>query len=211
MIIRFAELRDAQQILDIYKPYVENTTISFEAIAPTKEEMETRIRNVLQQNPWLVLEDRDEILGYAYASKHRERAAYRWSIDVSVYVKEVCHRRGAGKALYTALFIILKYQGYYNAYAGICLPNEKSVGLHEYFGFRKIAQYNKVGYKLGRWHDVGWWEMFLQQHAIEPKEPLAISDIEQTILDGAFERGIQEINKYYAGTVEKSWINYRLE
>ena len=195
MNIRLATVNDTEQILNIYTPYVKNTTISFESVVPTKEEMETRIRTLLQNNAWIVMEEDNEILGYAYSSKHRERSAYRWSVDVSIYIKESSHRRGIGKALYTALIEILKYQGYCNAYAGICIPNEKSVGIHEYFGFRKIAHFNKVGYKFGGWHDVGWWELFLQQHDSEPEEPLSISSIEISQLLEAFESGMKIINK----------------
>jgi len=190
MIVRLATVNDAQEVLDIYTPYVKNTVISFEAAVPSREEMETRIGRLIENNPWVVLEKDHEILGYAYASKHREREAYRWSVDASVYVKEGCHGKGIGKALYTSLFMILQYQGYYNAYAGICLPNEKSVGIHEHFGFRKIAHYSKVGYKLGDWHDVGWWELFLQDHNSDPQEPIPIGCVEQTKLREAFENGI---------------------
>lgn len=178
-MIRLANKHDAAQILDIYRPYIENTSISFETIVPSTEEMETRIERVLANDPWLIFEESNIILGYAYASKHRERAAYRWAVDVSAYVMQDCRGKGIGKMLYTALFSVLRLQGYCNVYAGICLPNEASVGIHEYFGFMKVAQYNKVGYKFGQWHDVGWWEFFLDQHNSWPDEPLALSNIEE--------------------------------
>jgi phosphinothricin acetyltransferase len=193
MIIRLALVNDTEQILSIYSPYVKKTVISFEYTVPSKEEMETRIRNISQRYPWIVLEENNEILGYAYASKHRERSAYRWSVDISIYVKEGYLGRGIGKALYTSLFEILKCQRYRNAYAGICLPNEKSVGIHEHFGFKKIAQYNKVGYKFGKWYDTGWWELFLQDHDSAPGEPVPISDVEQSKLTKAFECGIKAL------------------
>jgi phosphinothricin acetyltransferase len=194
-MIRLAEIKDAEQILGIYAPYVENTIISFEEAAPTKEEMEKRISHVMENHVWIVLEEDNKILGYAYSSDYNERTAYRWSADVSIYVDGSSHRRGIGKALYTSLFEILRYQGYCNAYAGICLPNEKSVGIHEYFGFRKIAQYNKVGYKHGDWHDVGWWELSLKKHDNEPGEPLPIRRIEPPKLYNAFTHGMQIISK----------------
>ncbi len=194
-MIRMAAINDAEQILGIYAPYVENTTISFEDEVPTIGEMERRIRHVLENNAWIIMEKGTELLGYAYASKHRERSAYRWSVDVSIYVKGDSHRRGIGKALYTSLLEVLKSQGFCNVYAGICLPNEKSVGIHEHFGFRKVAQYNKVGYKLGNWHDVGWWELFLNKHGNEPEELLSIKAIEPASLCEAFSHGIQMINK----------------
>lgn len=176
-MIRLATIYDAEQILEIYAPYVETTNISFETIVLSKEEMETRIKRILENNPWIVFEEDKYILGYAYASKHRERAAYKWAVDTSIYIRQDHRGKGIGKALYTALISILKLQGYCNVYAGICLPNEASVGLHEYFGFKKIAHFNKVGYKFGQWHDVGWWELFLKQHKLKPSEPLSINDI----------------------------------
>ena len=177
-MIRLANKRDAAQILDIYRPYIENTSISFETVVPFVEEMEARIERVLANNPWLIFEESNIILGYAYASKHRERAAYKWAVDVSAYVRQDWRGKGIGKMLYTALLSVLRLQGYCNAYAGICLPNESSVGIHEYFGFKKIAHYNKIGYKFRQWHDVGWWELFLEQHNSEPSEPLPLGNIE---------------------------------
>jgi len=177
LMIRLATIQDAEQICEIYSPYIQTTSISFETIVPSKEEMERRIENVSVNNPWIVFEEGKYILGYAYASKHRERAAYKWSVDSSVYLRQDYRGKGIGKVLYTALLSILKLQGYYNIYAGICLPNEASVGIHEYFGFKKIAHYNNVGYKFGQWHDVGWWELPLKQHLPEPEEPLPLSSI----------------------------------
>ena len=171
-MIRFANIHDAVQILDIYSPYVDNTPISFETIVPSVKEIEKRIELVSVNYPWIVFEEGNNILGYAYASKHRERAAYRWAVDASIYVKQDCTGSGIGKALYTTLLRILKLHGFRNVYAGICLPNEASVGIHEYFGFKKIAHFSMVGYKFGQWYDVGWWELFLEQHTPEPDEPL---------------------------------------
>jgi L-amino acid N-acyltransferase YncA len=186
MMIRLATIHDTEEILEIYTPYVQNTNISFETIVPSREEMESRIKGVLINNPWIVLEAENSILGYAYASKHRERAAYRWAVDISIYMRQDCRGKGAGKALYTALISILRLQGYYNVYAGICLPNEASVGIHEYFGFKKIAQYSNVGYKFGQWHDVGWWELSLRQHNPEPNEPISLNSISKEELLKAF-------------------------
>ncbi|GBF32375.1 phosphinothricin N-acetyltransferase [Desulfocucumis palustris] len=179
MLIRLAAINDAEQILGIYSPYVENTAISFEISSPSLEEMEKRIQRLSTNYPWIVFEDGNQILGYAYASAHHERAAYRWAVDVSIYVKQNSRGGGIGKALYSSLLSILRLQGYYNAYAIITMPNDASVGIHEYFGFRKAAQFSNVGYKFGKWHDVGWWELFLEQHDANPEEPLAISNIDQ--------------------------------
>jgi L-amino acid N-acyltransferase YncA len=176
-MIRLATLNDMEQILEIYAPYVQTTNISFETIVPSKEEMKRRIDSTLKSNPWIVFEEGQSILGYAYASKHRERAAYKWAVDSSIYVRQDSRGRGIGKILYKELFSILRLQGYCNVYAGICLPNDSSVGIHESFGFKKIAHFNKVGYKFGQWHDVGWWELFLEQHKSEPSEPIPINQI----------------------------------
>jgi L-amino acid N-acyltransferase YncA len=116
-------------------------------------------------------EHHGEVLGYAYASAHRTRAAYQWSVDVSVYVQAQVQRSGVGCALYSSLFKLLTLQGFYNAYAGITLPNPGSVGLHESLGFRPVGMYRAVGYKLGAWHDVGWWQLTLQAPTLSP-EPL---------------------------------------
>jgi len=193
MLIRTAAKKDAQQILDIYAPYVLNTNISFETVVPSIDEMERRIEGVLAYNPWLAIEEEGCMLGYAYASKHRERAAYRWSSDVSIYVRQECRGKGAGRVLYRALIALLELQGYYNLYAGICLPNAASVGIHESFGFRKIAHYNKVGYKSGQWHDVGWWELPLREHADEPDEPLPFNLIREEELTALLHKALEAV------------------
>jgi phosphinothricin acetyltransferase len=173
--IRLASESDAEQIRAIYAPYVTHTAISFELELPAVEEMRRRIVDILPHWPWLVCEQGREILGYAYASRHRSRAAYQWSADVSVYVDERCHRLGIGCALYSSLFAILARQGFYNAYAGITLPNAASVALHESLGFQPVGVYHAVGYKLGAWHDVGWWQLVLQPHALPPDPPKELS------------------------------------
>jgi len=166
--IRLATESDAEQIQAIYAPYVIHTAISFELEPPTVEEMRRRIGDILPHWPWLVCEQRRKILGYVYAGRHRSRAAYQWSADVSVYIDEQFHRLGIGRALYSSLFAILALQGFYNAYAGITLPNAASISLHESLGFQPIGVYPAVGYKLGVWHDVGWWELTLRAHTIPP-------------------------------------------
>lgn len=161
LTIRHAIDSDAGQIAAIYAPYVRDTAISFEVVPPTGDAMGERIRMLTAVYPWLVCADQTEVQGYAYASRHHERAAYQWSIDVSVYVRADAHRRGIGRALYAALLRIVTIQGFYNAYAGITLPNPSSVGLHESMGFAPVGVYRAVGHKLGAWHDVGWWELAL--------------------------------------------------
>lgn len=175
LTIRRATEQDAEPIQAIYAPLVSNTAISFELVPPTVEEMRQRILKTLQKYPWLVCEHDREILGYAYASEHRIRAAYQWSVDVSVYVNAKMRRAGIGRALYTSLFEILKLQGFYNAYAGITLPNSASVGLHESLGFRPIGVYRAVGYKRKAWHDVGWWHLQLKEPSANPDIPIELN------------------------------------
>jgi len=171
--IRVAEEQDAQAIADIYAPAVSTRATSFELTPPDAIEMRRRISAVLTQYPWLVCESSDTVVGYVYATAHRERAAYRWSVDVAAYVKEDAQRRGIARALYTALFEILALQGYRNAYAGVTLPNPASVVMHESMGFERVGVYHRVGYKMNKWHDVAWFERPLAEHVLEPSEPIA--------------------------------------
>jgi phosphinothricin acetyltransferase len=175
--IRLATERDAEEIASIYAPNVTDTIISFESEPPTADEMRLRIEGTLERYPWLVCERRGQVLGYAYAGAHGSRAAYRWSVDVSVYVHEEAHRTGVGRALYTSLFAALDLQGFYNAYAGATLPNPASVGLHEAVGFRPVGVYRGVGYKLGAWHDVGWWHLPLRERVANPDPPAALPSL----------------------------------
>lgn len=170
-MIRFATTSDSLRVAEIYAPFCTDSVISFEETPPTVAEMERRIALTLEQWPWLVFETDGEIRGYAYAGRHRDRAAYRWSTDVSAYVDPRWHRRGVGRALYTALFERLVELGYYNAFAGITLPNAASVGLHESMGFAPVGVYRSVGFKFGRWHDTGWWQKQLQPQVPNPAEP----------------------------------------
>ena len=131
----------------------------------------TECCGVMRTKPWLVWEEDGRVLGYAYASGHRARAAYQWCVEVSVYVHPDARRGGIARRLYTELFERLREQGFYNAYAGITLPNPASVGFHEAMGFRPIGVYPKIGYKFGRWHDVGWWSLRLRDDDEEPAPP----------------------------------------
>jgi phosphinothricin acetyltransferase len=175
--IRFADESDAAAIAEIYRPVVESTAISFETIPPDLSEMARRIVETTREHPWLVCEIGGRVAGYAYATKHRVRSAYRWSVDTSVYVDASVRQSGVGRGLYGSLFGILSAQGYFNAYAGIALPNAASVGLHEAVGFRKIGVYQRVGYKFGEWRDVGWWQLDLRAHEASPADPLDIETV----------------------------------
>lgn len=168
---RLATINDARAIADIYRPYVLETAISFEMEAPTSEEIRERMLQVSGGFPWLVWEQDGAVLGYAYAGAWKSRCAYDWSVEATVYVKQGHHCKGIGKALYTDLLGRLKTQGALNVIAGIALPNEGSVALHESMGFRRVAHFRDVGFKLGKWWDVGYWQ--LQFDKPEHPSPLA--------------------------------------
>jgi len=170
--IRLAEAGDAEAIAAIYRPAVESSAISFETVPPDGDEIARRLADTLVSYPWLVCEIGGQVAGYAYASKHRVRAAYQWSVDTSVYVDPAFRRSGVGRGLYQSLFAILAAQGFFNAFAGIALPNPASVALHEAVGFEPLGVYRRVGFKLGAWHDVGWWQLRLLGPTAQPQEPL---------------------------------------
>jgi phosphinothricin acetyltransferase len=168
--LRQARSEDAAGIAAVYAPYVESTAISFELVAPSAAEMAERIARVSAYAPWLVVETEDGVSGYAYLSRHNERAAYQWSADCTVYIASERRRSGLGRALYTTLFGLGRLQGFCAVHAGVTLPNAASVGLHEAFGFVSIARYPKVGHKLGTWHDVGYWQLELHPRDQAPPE-----------------------------------------
>ena len=162
---------DGDWVSACYAPYVRGSVISFEAEPPSGAEMVRRIVDRQPQHPFLLLHDDGEPVAYAYAGPHRERAAYAWSVEVSVYVHADHPRRGYGTAIYERLFALLRRQGYRRAFAGVTLPNAASVGLHESLGFEKIGVYERVGFKDGAWHDVGWWGMDLAPLEAVPVPP----------------------------------------
>jgi len=172
-LLRVAKPADAPAIADIYGHYVRNTVISFELEPPDAATMRARMDDVLGGHPWLVAEQAGEVVGYAYAGGHRPkaRAAYAWSVDSTIYLRDGLQRRGLGRALYGALLEVLRRQGFCRAYGGIALPNAASVGLHEAMGFSPIGVYRGVGYKLGAWRDVGWWGLDLAPLPPEPAPP----------------------------------------
>lgn len=179
--IRIASPVDADAMLAIYAPIVRKTAISFELAPPTREEMQKRVADTIPMLPWLVLEIDQNVLAYAYASPHRSRLAYQWSVDVSVYVDSQVYRRGYGRLLYQALLGILRVQGYYTAFAGITLPNEASVRLHEAMRFEAIGVYRNVGYKLGAWRAVGWWGLALREYEQAPGQLCRFKQLAGTV------------------------------
>ena len=170
-LIRLATAADGPALAAIYAPAVLAYATSFELEAPDGAEMARRVAALTARTPWLVCELESSVVGYAYASSHRERWAYQWSVEVSAYVGAAAHRRGVARALYASLFAVLVVQGFRNAYAGITLPNVASVGLHEAVGFRPVGIYRGVGYKFGAWHDVLWLERPLQSRVVDPEVP----------------------------------------
>lgn len=176
MKIRTASPDDAAAVAALYAPVVRHTAISFETEPPDAAEMRRRIVSTLAQLPWLVAEDASgAVAGYAYAGRHRERAAYQWSVDTTVYVREDRRGQGVGRALYGRLLPLLGELGHYQAFAGIALPNDASVRLHEAMGFQALGVYRHVGYKHGQWRDVGWWQASLRPLDAAPTAPRAFS------------------------------------
>jgi phosphinothricin acetyltransferase len=170
--IRMAREADARAILAIYAPFCSTTAVSFELEPPSEDEVASRIRAATAYCPWLILEDDGAVAGYAYAGRHKERAAYGWSVDVTVYVAPSHLRRGVGRALYTTLFELLRQQGFFKAYAIIALPNPASTALHEAMGFEPVGVYKGVGYKLGAWRDVAHYQLALQPEQDDPEAPV---------------------------------------
>jgi phosphinothricin acetyltransferase len=167
--LRAATPTDAGAVLEIYRPSIEGSATSFEVVVPPVEEIASRIAKSLARWHWLVAERHGRVLGYAYGTEHRARAAYRWSVEVSAYVHPDGRGQGIGRALYLRLFDELAQRGYCQAFAGIVLPNDASVALHRAVGFTPIGVFRRVGRKLGRWHDVAWYERPLRE--TPPEEP----------------------------------------
>lgn len=178
-LIRLPTEQDAEQVQAIYAPVVQASATSFELEPPDAAEMGRRIqRTAAAELPWVVYEQAGRVLGYAYAARHRERAAYQWSVDASVYILADARGTGIGRSLYTSLFAMLALQGFQNVYAGVALPNPASVGLHERMGFRPVGIFHSAGYKLGKWHDVGWWELSLREPPDQPERTLTLAEVQ---------------------------------
>lgn len=170
--LRPVQESDAPALCALYAPYVLHTSITFEYEVPSEQEFIGRIRTHTADYPWLVCESEGELLGYAYGCRHRYRTAYQWSPESAIYLAAGAQGRGIGKALYQTLFDLLSLQGYFTVYGGVALPNEKSEALHRACGFEVIGDFKKVGYKLGQWHDVRWFQLALQEYVKEPAAPL---------------------------------------
>lgn len=182
-VIRMAELLDVPGMLEIYAPYITGTSVTFETEVPSTVQFTERVAGYQEQYPWLVCIMNGTVAGYAYASRYRERIAYQWSAECSVYIHPAFRRRRIAEALYAALFDILRLQGYRNVYAVINLPNIPSVALHERLGFSWFATYEQVGYKLGQWKNVGWWRLVLNPFTEEPAAPEPVTAIDNSVID----------------------------
>ncbi|MBS0505686.1 MAG: N-acetyltransferase [Proteobacteria bacterium] len=169
--IRPATPEDAAAVAAIYAPHVTDSVASFEEKAPTAAEMRARMAKLAGRFPWLIADEGGTVLGYAYACQFRDRRAYRWAVETTVYVADAAQSRGVGSLLYTALLDQLRRQGFTQAIAAISLPNDASVKLHERAGFRRAGVYRQVGWKMGRWVDVGLWQAELADPQGEPAEP----------------------------------------
>ena len=175
MKIYLATAADTEEILQIYSWYISNTIFSFELEVPSIHEYQQRIEKYGKAAPWLVAKKENEIIGFAYASPHRGRAAYQWNREVSVYVKDNYHGKGIAQQLYSTLFELLKVQGYANVLAGIVYPNAKSVKFHKKMGFQLVGRYRNIGHKFGAWRHVEWYELFLQTPNYVPSNILSIA------------------------------------
>jgi L-amino acid N-acyltransferase YncA len=175
--IRMATINDAPALAEIYRPYVSDTAVSFELVPPSDQEFAQRVARTLERTPWLVYERGGRIVGYAYASRHREREAYQWSVEVSAYVRTDAQRAGVARALYEKLFELLAMQGFYSAFAGITLPNDASVEFHQALGFKHIGDFHSIGYKFGRWHDTTWLERSIRAYDQPAGPPTPLSQI----------------------------------
>ena len=182
MIIRFATSKDASAIAAIYAPYVDGSAVSFEMQSPDAAEMVRRIDKLWPSHPWIVAEQDGQVLGYAYGSPYRERKAYQWAVEVTVYLHADAQGKGLGRVLYVRLIELLSAQGFTKAYGVIALPNPASIGLHEALGFQPFAVFKDIGFKNGAWHDVGWWERDLAS-TITPQPDL------KTLPDLGFQAG----------------------
>jgi L-amino acid N-acyltransferase YncA len=188
--LRVARPDDAAAIADIYRPYVEETAITFEETPPDAGACMGRIEDTLEMYPWFVAERQESVLGYAYAGPLRKRPAYRWTAELSVYLDRTARGDGLGSLLYEALLETLRRQGFASAYGVVTLPNPGSVGFHEAFGFERVALLPDVGYKLGEWHDVAWFERELTERTGEPADPTPFADCRErgwvaAVLDSA--------------------------
>lgn len=188
--LRMANLNDAEEILKIYAPYVRDTIITFEYEVPTILEFRERIKNTLENYPYIVCLIDNKIIGYAYAGKHKERAAYMWNVELSIYLNKEYTKHGIGKVLYKAILDILKMQNIQNVYGVVTSNNISSEKFHEDFGFNKLGIFHKTGYKFNKWHDVTWYEKNIGGYG-KPKEFISIKEINRENIEEILSKNIK--------------------
>lgn len=176
-LIRAATTADATAVAEIYAPYVDRLSVSFEESAPSPKEMARRIETITETYPWLIAESDGEVVGYAYGMRFRERWAYRFTVETAIYIAAHRQREGIGRRLYMALIRTLSAQGYAQAIATITLPNDNSIEMHEAVGFNRGGVWRSVGFKGGEWRDVGLWQRPLALMEPEPDEPKPFGEI----------------------------------
>jgi len=193
LLILLVKISDAQEIRAIYAPYVE-TPVTFEESVPPVSEIVSRLKYITTHLPYLVCEIDGHIAGYAYATDFRTRSAYRWIKELSVYVHPEFRRKNIAQALYSCLIGLLKLQGITSALACITVPNPESVGFHEQFGFKKVGVFRANGFKLGQWHDVGWWELDLNPERNTPcDQPCSVHQIPELKKQEIFRKGMERL------------------
>lgn len=190
LMIRMADENDAEEILSVYSPYVTGSVITFEYDVPDIESFRKRVKDVLSNYPYLVCTEEGKVVGYAYACRHKERAAYQWNAELSVYVREDHHGLGIGKTLYGMLLELLRLQNVQNVYGCVTSPNIKSERLHSRFGFEKVGTYRKTGYKLGSWLDVMWFEKNIGEHETDPEPFTGIGKVKKEDVDRILRKAI---------------------
>lgn len=194
--IRLVKAEDSEALLEIYAPYIMHTPVTFECEVPPAREFGRRIEKVSESYPWLVCQIDDITAGYAYASQHNGRSAYQWSVNLSVYVKEGYRRKGLAGALYESLFDLLELLGYFSGFACITHPNAESEGFHQSAGFQKAGLFHNAGYKLGKWHDVIWYERSLKKPAANPPGPIPIKEADPSAIKEVLKKGADLIKDW---------------
>ncbi|SCH16361.1 MULTISPECIES: GNAT family N-acetyltransferase [unclassified Romboutsia] len=186
MELRLANLNDAREILNIYKYYIENTAITFEYKIPSLEEFENRVKTISKDYPYIVALIDNKIIGYAYASKYKERDAYNWDVELSIYANESYHNKNIASTLYSCILDILKLQGFYNVYACITVPNIKSEKFHKKHGFNLVGCFSHAGFKFNKWWDIIWMEKNIIDFNIPPKPIKHINLIKNSEIQNIF-------------------------
>ena len=193
-VIRFAEINDSESILKIYSYYITNTSVTFEYTVPTIEEIRSKIEESKSNYPYLVCEFCNQVIGYAYANRAKEWSACNWNVELFVYIDKKYIHKGVDKSLYACILEILNHQNVKNVYSIVTTPNNSSIKLHEFFGFKKLGFYPNCGYKLGKWHDITIMGRNLDNYKDSPKSFIKITDVNNDIIKKILNVVSSEIN-----------------